>query len=505
MSTGTAYAPPGMTTTLTSAPKRGMIDLITDLSKLRLGVVTPDMPECTKILQRELAFQEYLYPSGHQHNGWIVPDSWHVQKATIHNAAGELIYDGTKHLLGVCTYSNSFIAGIGGEELKKHLYFAANYDDALIYHCDWVYKPHKRDWGFSVTKQFYNSIGDRDAFHVELRTVFAPGHMRSLVASAVPAHINDSEGVGYDDKEVLHVGRPGGSEFIFAAHDCHPSLCNDDLSGIAVGVEVMKRLPKDHRHTYRLVVMPEHYGTIFLLSDPRAGYLRNAKGGLFLEAYGTQGALALQRSFTGVALIDRAVRNVISGGFVPPTLEGVGPYGDWYEKPFRGVAGNDETVMEAPGIEIPFASLTRYPFKEYHTSHDTPALMDPVKLEEAVEAVLATIDILENDCVMGRTCPDGLVCLSNPKYDLYQATWDPSIPGRNSRETVGTKVIKMNNLMDCFPRYLDGKTTCLQIAERFSLPFAAVRDYIRKWELKGLLKTSPAPIDNTGPRSIAPW
>jgi len=498
MSTGTTYAtePTTITQSLNySGPKK----LIAALATLRLGVVTPDMGRCTEILQQELPFQEFTYPSGYSHNGWTVPQEWYVEKATIHNADGELIYDGLSHLLGVCIYSNSFIAGIGGAELKKHLFYAHNYDDALIYHVDWVYKPHKRDWGFSVTKDFYNSINDRDAFHVELRTVHKPGHMRSLVATVTPEQ-------GYDANEVMNISyHSSGSSFILCAHDCHPHLCNDDLSGIAVGVEVMRRLPQNRRHTYHFVVSPEHYGTIMLLQDPNACFLREAKGGLFLEAYGTQGALALQRSFTGVALIDRAVRNVITGGYVPATLEGVGPYGDWYEKAFRGVAGNDETTFEAPGIEVPFASLTRYPFKEYHTSHDNVALMDPAKLEEAVQVVLATIDILENDCVMTRTCPDGLVCLSNPKYDLYQNCWDPSIPGRSSKEEIGQKAIKLNQLMDCFPRYLDGKTTCLQIAERFNLPFRAVRDYAAAWEQKGLLKSSPAPIDNGVPRSIPPW
>ncbi len=433
------------------------------------------------------------------YNGWVVPQSWHVEKATIHNAAGELIYDGMAHLLGVCTYSNSFIAGIGGEELKRHLYYPQNYDDALIYHCDWPYKPHKRDWGFSVTKNFYNSINDRDAFHVELRTVHAPGVMRSLVATA---------------------NGHSGQSFVWAAHNCHPHLCNDDLSGIAVGVEVMRRLPKDHRHTYHLHVSPEHYGTIFPLADPNASFLREAAGGMFLEAYGTTGPLALQRSFTGHALIDRATRNAISGGnqatYDQEWIQELSaveqapfkvscPYGPWYETPFRGVAGNDETCFEASGIEIPFASLTRYPFKEYHTSNDNVALMDPVKLEEAVQAVLATIDILENDCVMTRACPDGLVCLSNPKYDLYVGTWDPSIPGRSSKEQIGAKAIKLNNLMDCFPRYLDGKTTCLQIAEKFALPWCAVYEYAKAWEAKGLLQTSPAPIDNSKPTELPPW
>ncbi len=478
---------------------RTPLQIIEALSTLRLGHVTKDMPRCSEILNEEYPFREFQYPSGKEVNGWVVPQSWHVEKATIHNAAGELIYDGMAHLLGVCTYSNSFIAGIGGEELKRHLYYPQNYDDALIYHCDWPYKPHTRDWGFSVTKNFYNSINDRDAFHVELRTVHEPGVMRSLVATA--------QGTG-------------GSSFIMCGHICHPSLCNDDLSGVAVGIEVMRRLPKNHRHTYHMVAMPEHFGTVMLLADPEAAYLREASGGCFLEAYGTKGPFALQRSFTGHALIDRALRNTLSGGN-PATydqewiheLSGADqapfkvsrPYGPWYETAFRGVAGNDETVFEAPGIEVPFASLTRDPFAQYHTSRDNVALMDPAKLEEAVQAVLATIDILENDCVMERTCPDGLVCLSNPKCDLYFSTWDPSMKDRSSKEQIGAKAIKLNNLMDCFPRYLDGKTTCLQIAEKFNLPFRAVRDYAAAWEAKSLLKTAPAPIDNRRQPEIPPW
>jgi aminopeptidase-like protein len=285
-----------------------------------------------------------------------------------------------------------------------------------------------------------------------------------------------------------------GHHFILNAHNCHPSLCNDDLSGIAVGIEVIRRLPADHRHHYDLVVMPEHFGTIFPLSDPNFS-LRHASGGIFIEALGTDGALALQRSFVGHSYIDRALRNVLASD----------AYGAWRETPFRLVAGNDETCWEAPGIEVPFASLTRYPFKEYHTSNDTPGLMDVNRLEQSTQAILAAIDVLERDCVMSRTCPDGLVCLSNPRYDLYQPYWDPSIPERNSLQKLGPQAERWNWLMNCFPRYLNGSTTCLQIAEKFSLPFKAVRDYIDAWEKKGLLKTGYAPISIQKPLDIPPW
>jgi len=467
-----------------------MMELIADLSKLRLGVVTPDMEKCAAILKEELPFETVRTPSGTEYNGWIVPDSWHVEKATIHNDKDALIQDGEDHLIGVYMYSPSFVAGIGGAYLKQHLSYSGLNDNARIFHCDNLYKPHKRDWGFSVTKKFYDSIGDREAFHVELRTVTAPGEMLSHTASSI----------GSD---------PNPASFLMMSHNCHPSLCNDDLSGIAVGIEVMKRLPQGHRHTYRIIVMPEHYGTIFPLSDPSCNW-RQASGGVFLEAFGTTGPLALQRSFTGVALIDRAIRNAVSGGNNTVRIDESGshqsgPYGAWYEKAFRQVAGNDETTMEAPGIEVPFASLTRYPFPQYHTSDDTVELMDAGKLEEAVQVMLDAIDILERDCVMTRTCPDGLVCLSNPKYDLYLPFWDPSMKDRANLDQLGAAGVQWNYLMNCFPRYLDGKTTCLQIAERFNLPFRAVRDYAAAWEAKSLLKTSPAPIDNSCPKGIPPW
>lgn len=452
---------------------RTPLQLITDLSHLRLAPVSPDMARCAEILREEIPFMSVDTPSRATHNGWIVPDSWHVEKATIHDVSGQLLYDGLAHPLGVCCYSDSFVAGIGGAELKKHLYFTDKYDDALVYHCDWYYKPHQANWGFSVPRAFYDSIGDRDAYHVELRTVKQPGVMQTLVHTA-PGH--------------------SGHAFIFNAHNCHPSLCNDDLSGIAVGVDLMRRLPSQHRHTYHLVVMPEHFGTIFPLANP-AFTPRRASGGVFIEALGTHGALALQRSFTGHSYIDRALHNVLSHG----------EHGPWRETAFRLVAGNDETCWEAPGIEIPFASLTRYPFREYHTSNDTPGLMDVERLEQSTQAILGAIDILENDCIMQRTCPDGLVCLSNPRYDLYQPYWDPSIPERNSLQKLGPQAERWNWLMNCFPRYLNQSTTCLQIAEKFNLPFQAVRTYIANWEAKGLLKTTPAPIDNTKPQEIPPW
>ena len=69
---------------------------------------------------------------------------------------------------------------------------------------------------------------------------------------------------------------------------------------------------------------------------------------------------------------------------------------------WREGAGNDETVWESPGFEIPFVELTTCestfkPFKEYHSSLDTPELMNKKKLNEIVFLLKKIIFIIEND------------------------------------------------------------------------------------------------------------
>lgn len=425
-----------------------MLQLIEDLSKLRLAPVSPDMKRCREILQEELPFRACAFPSGTEKNGWIVPQSWHVERATIHNAAGELVYDGMAHALGVCMYSDSFVAGIGGEELKKHLYFSDKYDDALIYHCDWLYKPHQKSWGFSVPKKLYDAIGDGDAYHVELRTVHAPGTMESLVFTC---------------------GDPDGSHYILNAHNCHPSLCNDDLSGIAVGVEAMRRIQNlDPQNLYSLVIAPEHYGTVFL-----ADQFSSAKAGLFLEAFGTGGKFAHQLSYRSRGM-DAAIENALIGKRS-------------YSAPFRQIAGNDESVWEAVGV--PCSSLTRYPFPEYHTSNDNVSLMDVDKLNDAVKTITDIFCILEDNCRPKRLHERGLVCLSNPKYDLYQPYFDPSIPDRRE---ITPDMKNWNQLMNDLPQMIEDRESSLAIANRYKIPHARVREYLQRFEELGLIATEPA-------------
>jgi len=453
---------------------KSMIELITELSPIRMAPNSAGADECVKILCEELPFTIHEFKGGSEVNGWIVPMKWEVIEAKIFDASENLVYDGMWHPLAVIGYSQSFQGKVNGQELKKHLFYPNAFNDALVYHCDLFYKPFRKEWGFSVTKNLYDSIDDLREYRVDLRTVFEDGTMKVC-------------------EYVLQGENP--ESIIMNAHNCHAFCCNDDLSGVAVGIKVIRQLAKipKRRFTYRLIVAPEHFGSIFYLNSLPDDVSRNLKYGVFLEMLGTDGALALQRSFLGNTFIDRAFLNAMKFGNV-----------SWRTDLFRKVVGNDETCWEGAGYDISFPSLSRSlgigHFPEYHTSKDGPELMNQEKLEEAVRIVLDAFLIMEQDSVMIRKFK-GLVALSHPRYNLYKPYYDPSEP---DRKTIDDSAKNWNYLMDCIPRYFDCDTRVIEVAERHKLPFRTVYDYVKEFESKKLIEVVPSSLSCPPIRSIPP-
>jgi aminopeptidase-like protein len=170
--------------------------------------------------------------------------------------------------------------------------------------------------------------------------------------------------------------------------------------------------------------------------------------------------------------------------------------------PWRKGAGNDETVWEAPGYEVPFVEVTRCedqfaPYREYHSSLDTPELMDPAQLDEMLEALKRVVEILESNATMERRF-DGLICLSNPMYDLYVERKDPAIEKNLPEDSE-----KWGALLDSLLRYFDGSVTLLEIAERHELPFERVARYVRAFEEKQLVRLTFEPIERKPPPRVA--
>ncbi len=433
-----------------------MIEILKKIDGLFTAPVASGTDEQNRILREELPFKILEYKSGREHNGWVVPDKWEVKKAEIRKD-GALVYDGKKHPLGVIGYSQSFQGKITLAELKEHLFYKTDLPKDLVYHCDLYYKPYRKLWGFSVPYELYKSLVDGE-YEIDLMTSHTVDTMKVL--------------------EYTHKGK-SAKTIILNAHNCHAAQLNDGPTGYVVFTELMKRLQnRPTKYTYRLIVAPEHLGTVFYLGDLAAKEIAHFKLGIFMEMVGHENPkFALQESFTGRSLIDRIAHHVLrhkSRGY--------------WSAPFRKIIGNDESVWEAAGYEVPTISLSRceaigkfYP--EYHSSRDNIGIIREDMLEETLQMLLLMVDILEKDCVLRRRFT-GLIALSNPKYDLYiQPGTDPSMP-----ESVSQARPKWNYLMDCLPRYMDESMSVFDIAVKHDLPFDEVYSYLVKFRDKGLVE-----------------
>lgn len=408
-----------------------------------------------KILGEHLPFKIHQYDSGSEHNGWIVPDKWEVIKGEIRQN-GRLVYDGKKHPLGVIGNSKSFSGKVSLEELKKHLFYKKDSPENIVYHCDYYYKPHLADWGFSLPYKVFKGLKPGE-YEINLATKHIRGKMKVL--------------------EYEHKGRRK-EIIILNAHNCHAAQLNDGPAGYAVFIEVMKKLKtRKTKFNYRLIIAPEHIGTAFYLSRLGSKEINNLTGGIFMEMVGHDNPVfALQESFTGESLMDKIAHHVLKF-----------KYKKYRSDKYRKVVGNDESVWEAPGIEMPMISLSRCArkdlyYKEYHLDSDNLKIMDEKRLAEAEELIMEIIDVLEKNCRLKRKFT-GLIALSNPRYDLYISPGtDPSLKFKDKEDHS-----RWYNLMDRLPRYFDGNTSILDIAVKHDLSFNQVYDYILKFREKGLV------------------
>lgn len=450
-----------------------ILELTRDLCRFRTGVVAEENEAFFGRITAELPVELHRYPSGSTFNGWLVPDLWRVERATI-SRDGKTVFDCGAHPLGVAAYSKSFRGELELDELRAHLVSSPELPEAFVYHCMWQYRPWDADWALSVPHEVLATFVP-GRYRVELETSYEPGEM--LVA--------EYELRGHSERTI-----------VLNAHTCHPHMANDDMAGVAVLIRLFEWLRgQDTFYSYRLVLGPEHLGTVFYLRDRSREDLDRLVCGAFAEMPGTQGPLTVASSFLGGQPIDMAFANAAKHGGSACRLV-----------PWRRGAGNDETVWEAPGYEVPFVEVSRSedlfaPYREYHTSLDTPELLNEEQLRGFYDAFRSAIEALEQDSFAQRLF-DGLVCLSSPDYDLYPERPDPAVT-----KSLADDSEKWGYLTDCLPRYLDGTRTILEIAEKHDLPFAEVHRYLLRFQEKELVRLERAPVERlpvTRVRELAP-
>ena len=427
---------------------RQIYQLMAELFPICRSITGNGFRQTMEILRRTIPLELSEVPSGTRVFDWTVPDEWNIRGAHIKNARGETIVDFKDSNLHVLNYSVPVRTVIPLDELKKHLFTLPEHPDWIPYRTSY-YRPA---WGFCLSHRRYAALEDGD-YEVLIDSTLAAG---SLTFG-----------------EVLLRGELE-DEILISAHSCHPSLANDNLSGVAVATMLARQVGSaPHRYTYRFLFIPGTIGAITWLALHEEGLAR-IKHGLVVTGVGDEGAITYKKSRRGGADIDRAACHVLKHAGQAGRVLDFSPY------------GYDERQYCSPAFNLPVGRLSRTPFgeyPEYHTSADNMEFVKPHCLAESYSVIRSILDILENDgsyVSRNQKCEPQL-----GRRGLYTA------PGRD--EIALLWVLNMS----------DGGHSLLDIAERSGLDFPSIARAAQKLAKADLLiDSTPGAFDHpSGPRS----
>lgn len=379
-------------------------------------------------------------PSGTSAFDWTVPKEWNIRDAYVRAPDGSKVIDFQKSSLHVLNYSVPIHATMPLNELKPHLFTLPDHPDWIPYRTSY----YQENWGFCLSHHQMSLLEDGE-YEVCIDSTLEDGHL-AYGECYLPGH---------SEEEVL-----------ISCHSCHPSLANDNLSGITVATALAELLSLiEHRYSYRFLFIPGTIGAITWLARNTEA-VRRIRHGLVLTCIGDAGGFHYKKSRHGNSEIDRAAAHVLRHGSESHEILEFSPY------------GYDERQYCSPGFNLAVGCLMRSvwgSFPEYHSSADNLTFIQPLKLAESLRVCSAIVDILENNrhyCNQNPYCEPQL-----GRRNLYRST---------GGETVGIEISARLWVLNLS----DGKHSLLDIAERSGLPFTAIHSAAQLLQDAGLLAAS---------------
>jgi aminopeptidase-like protein len=392
-------------------------------------------------LRKHIPLDIHEVPTGTAVFDWTIPREWNIRDAYIKNERGEKIIDFARSNLHVMSYSVPRRLRIPLTQLKHHLYTLPERPDLIPYRTSY----YKEDWAFCITHRQFESLQD-GTYEVLIDSSLTEGHLTY--------------------GEYFHRGETS-DEFLFSAHICHPSLANDNCSGVALLSYLAERMTGvQTRYSYRFLFAPGTIGAITWLARNEDNTQR-IKHGLVVSMIGDAGGPTYKKSRRGNTMIDRAVVHVLQHSGLKPTVLDFSPY------------GYDERQYCSPGFNLPVGLLQRSKFGEipqYHTSADNLDFIRPGHLAESYRLIAKALDVIENDTTCTNSLPKCEPQLG--RRDLYAA-----VGGDKDAAAANMAMLWVLNLSD-------GVHSLLDIAERAGLPFEVIRSTAEQLKHHGLLSES---------------
>ena len=378
-------------------------------------------------------------PSGKKVFDWVVPREWNVMEAYIITPGGNKICDFSENNLHILGYSIPFEGEISFDELKKHLYTLPDQPNAIPY----VTSYYKERWGFCLSKDQFDTL-ENGNYKVVIKSTLLEGELNygELLIK------------GKSDKEIF-----------LSTYICHPSMANNELSGVTVTTFLAKWLQELDilNYSYRIIFVPETIGSITYLSQNYKNMKNKVTAGFNVSCVGDDRAYSYLPSRSGKTKSDDIAKHVLK--WIDPNFIEY----SWLDR------GSDERQYCAPGIDLPIASILRtkygrYP--EYHTSLDNlENVVTPKGLDGGYWAIRKAIEAIER----------------NKKYKVT-VLCEPQMGNRGLYPTLSTKgTNKEVRLMMNFISFCDGQTPLLEIAENLNLPIWELYELVDKLESHSLI------------------
>jgi len=408
---------------------KDMFDLIEKLYPICRSITGNGVRETHKIISKQIPIETFEISSGTIFFDWIIPKEWNIRDAYILDPSGKKIVDFKKSNLHVVNYSIPINTKISLEELKKHLHSILEQPETIPYLTSYYYE----DWGFCISNNQLSKL-EKGEYTVVIDSSLENG---SLTYS-----------------EYFLKGKKE-DEILITCYTCHPSLCNDNLSGVSLVTFLAKILSKiSLEYSYRFLFIPETIGAITWLSINEKNISR-IKHGLVVTCVGDIGNLTYKKSRKGDAEIDKISANILKNS------------GDDYTILDFFPSGSDERQFCSPGFDLPVGSLMRTmygKFKEYHTSDDDLEFVNPKSLEDTFSKYLNIIFALEN----------------NKKFVTLNSKCEPHLGKYGLYDSLGGQ--KINNITKQAIQWIlnlsDGKNSLLDISNKSLIEFNLIKNTV---------------------------
>lgn len=396
-----------------------LYELVKRLYPICRSITGNGLRQTLDILSEIIPLSRTEVPTGTQVLDWTVPKEWNIEGAYIEDSTGKRIVDFAESNLHVVNYSTPVRRRMTLSELRPHLHALPDQPESIPYRTSY----YSESWGFCLSQRVLDTLVEGE-YEVCIDASLEPGAL-SYGEFVVPGQSED--------------------EVLVSTHVCHPSLCDDNLSGVVISAFLAREMAsRKPRYTHRFLYAPGTIGAITWLAQnrDRAGRIKH---GLTLTCLGDSHPFTYKRTVQGDSDIDRVAASVLSHRADASQVIDFFPY------------GYDERQYNSPGFRLPVGSLMRGrhgQFPEYHTSADN---LDFVSGERMLEAYGVLADILR-------------LLDENRTYRNLEPWGEPQLGKRGLYRALGGNTIPDLQLAMLWVLNLsDGKHSMLDIVERSKL------------------------------------